>query len=48
MTNKENKLKLEYFLMGDSTFIIQPQPWHSLDSLSLNEIDFNKIDNCKK
>ena len=48
MTNKENKVKLEYYLMEDGTFIIQPQPWHRLDSLSLNEIDFNKIDNCKK
>ena len=48
MVNKENKLKLECYLMNDSTSIIQPQPWHRLDSLSLNEIDFNKIDTCKK
>jgi len=45
MTNKENKLKLEYYLLDDSTLIIQPQPWHRLDSLSLGKIDFNKIDN---
>jgi hypothetical protein len=48
MANKANKLKLEYYLMDDSTFIIQPQPWHRLDSLSLGKIDFNKIDNHKK
>jgi len=47
MVNKENNLKLECYLMDDSISIIQPQPWHRLDSLYLNEIDFNKIDNCK-
>jgi hypothetical protein len=45
MTNKENKLQLEYFLMDDSTSIIQPRPWHRLDSLSLDKIDFNTIEN---
>jgi len=45
MTNKENKLKLEYYLMDDSTVIIQPQPWHRLYSSNLDEIDFNIINN---
>ena len=48
MTNKENKLKLEYFLMEDSTFIIQPQPWHRLYLSNLNEINFNVVDNYKR
>ena len=47
MVNKENKLKLEYYLMDDSTVIIQPQPWHRLYLSNLDEIDFNKIDSCK-
>ena len=45
MANKENRLKLEYYRMNDSTLIIQPQPWHRLDSFSLDRIDFNVIDN---
>ena len=47
IANKENRLKLEYFRLNDSTLIIQPQPWHRLDSLSLEEIDFNTIDSVK-
>ncbi len=46
MANKENKLKLEYYLMDDNTFIIRPQPWHKLYLSNLSEIDFNIIDNC--
>jgi hypothetical protein len=46
MANKENKIKLEYYLMSDrSSIIIRPQPWHRLYLSSLYEIDFNIIDN---
>jgi len=47
ITNKENRLKLEYYLAVDSTLVIRPQPWHKLYLSNLNEIDFNKIGNCK-
>ena len=46
MANKDNKLKLEYYLMGDSSIIIRPQPWYKLYSSSLDKIDFNVIDSC--
>jgi len=50
MANKENRLKLEHYLTEDSTFVIRPKPWHKLDTLSLDKIDFDKIDdrNTKK
>ena len=47
IANKENKLKLEYYRINDSTTIIRPKPWHNFYSLNLNEIDFDKIDDCE-
>ena len=47
IANKENKLKLEYYRKNDSTTILRPKPWHNFYSLSLNEIDFDKIDDCE-
>jgi hypothetical protein len=46
MVNKENKVKLEYYVMDDSNAIIRPQPWHRLYLSNLSEIDFNVIDSC--
>ncbi|MDR0603863.1 MAG: hypothetical protein LBG80_06125 [Bacteroidales bacterium] len=46
MADKENRMKLECFLMDDSTSIIRPKPWHNLCESNLSEIDFNKIDKC--
>jgi len=46
MVNKENKLKLEYYLLDDRySMIIRPQPWHKLYLSNLDEIDFNVIEN---
>jgi hypothetical protein len=47
MANKENKLKLECYVMDDSNAIIRPQPWHKLYLSNLSQIDFNIIDDCK-
>ena len=44
MANKENKLKLTYCCIDDSTTVIMPQPWHYLCLSNLNEINFNIID----
>jgi hypothetical protein len=46
IANKNNNLKLEYYLMGDSSIIIRPQPWYRLNLSNLDEIDFSIIDTC--
>ena len=48
MANKENRLKLEYYMMKDSSVIIRPQPWHKLYLSNLNEIDFYAIDSINQ
>ena len=44
IANKDNKLKLEYYCIEDSSIIIRPKPWHEFYVSSLNEIDFDTIE----